>query len=84
MTPPPAYRIIMVKLKKADNTTVREAVEVRDILAENLVFKGDHGILCLAGLGNNSLAFYLAEGNVGPMIQRIVHKKEKYTSCRSR
>ena len=77
VTPPPAYTTILVKLKKAENTTVREAVEVRDILAENLVFKGDHGILHLAGLANDSLVFYVAEGNVGPMIQRIQHEKAK-------
>ena len=76
VTPPPAYNIILVKMKKPDKTTVREAVEVRDILAESM-FKGDHGILCLAGLANDSLVFYVAEGNVGPMIQRIQHEKEK-------
>ena len=39
VTPPPAYRIILVKLKMPDNTTVREAVQVLDILAESM-FKG--------------------------------------------
>ena len=77
VTPPPAYTTILVKLKKADNTTVREAVEVRDILAENLVFKGDHGILHLAGLANDSLVFFVAEGNIGPMIQRMQHEKDR-------
>ena len=77
VTPPPAYRILLVKLKKADNTTVREAVEVRDILAENLVFKGDHGILHLAGLAHDSLVFYVAEGNAGPMIQRMQHERDR-------
>ena len=77
VTPPLAYQIILVKLKKADKPTVREAVEVRDTLAENLVFKGDHGILHLVGLANDSLVFYVAEGNVGPMIQRMLHERDR-------
>ena len=34
-----------VKMKKADNITVREAVQVRAILAENLMFKQSHHIV---------------------------------------
>ena len=84
MTPPPAYKIMLVKMKTTDNTTVRKAVEVRAILTESM-FKGDYGILCFTGLVNtySSLVFYVAEGNVGPMIQRMLHE-EKYYSCRSR
>lgn len=76
VTPPPAYKTMLVKMKKADSTTVREAVEVRDILAESM-FKGDHGILHLAGLANDSLVFYVAEGNVGPMLRRMQHERDK-------
>ena len=75
VAPPPAYKVMLVK--RLGNTTVREAVEVRDFLAENLMFKGQRGILHLAGLANDSLVFYLAEGNIGPMLQRIQHKKDK-------
>ena len=82
VTPPPAYRIMLVKMNKADDTTVREAVEVRDILAENLVFKGDHGILHLAGLANDSLVCYVAEGNVGPMIQRMQHERDRMLAAK--
>ena len=81
VTPPPAYKIILIKLEKPDNTTVREAVEVRDILAENLMFKGDHGILHLAGLANDSLVFFVADGNVGPMARRMLHKREKMVAA---
>ena len=81
MTPPPAYKTILVKLKKPDNTTVREAVEVRDILADSM-FKGDHAILYLAGLANDSLVFYVAEGNVGPMIQRMQCERDKMLASR--
>ena len=81
VTLPPAYRIILVKLKMPDNTTVREAVEVRDILAESM-FKGDHGILCLGGLANDSLVFYVAEGNVGPMIQRMLHERDRMLAAK--
>ena len=77
VTPPPTYRVVLIKMKQADNTTVSEAVEVRDILAENFMFKRDYGILCLAGLANDSLVFYVAEGNLGPMIQRMQHEREK-------
>ena len=66
-----------VKMKKADNITVREAVQVRAILAENLMLKQDHSILCLTGLANDSLVFYVAEGNVGPMIQRMLHERDR-------
>ena len=76
VAPPPEYKIMLVKMKKLGNTTVREAVEVRDFLAEHLMFKGHHGILCLAGLANDSLVFYLSEGNIGPMLQRMQHKKD--------
>ena len=66
VAPPPEYKIMLVKMKRLGNTTVREAVEVWDFLAEHLMFKGHHGILYLAGLANNSL---VSEGNVGPMLQ---------------
>ena len=45
--------------EKADSATVRDTVEVRNILTESLMFKGDHSILCLACLVNNSLVFYI-------------------------
>ena len=66
VAPPPEYRIKLVKMKRLGNTTVRETVEVRDFLAEHLMFKGHHDILCLAGLANDSL---VSEGNIGPMLQ---------------
>ena len=77
VAPPPEYKIMLVKMKRLDNTTVREAVEVRDFLAEHLMFKGHHGILCLAGLANDSLVIYLSEANIGPMLQRMQHEKDK-------
>ena len=72
VAPPPAYTIMLVKMKKLDNTTVREAVKVWDFLVVHLMFEGYHGILCLAGLANDSLS----EGNIGPMLQRLQHKKD--------
>ena len=75
MAPPPAYKIMLVK--RLGNTTVREAVEVRGFLSENLMLKGQRGILHLAGLANDTLVFYVSEGNVGPMIQRMQHKKDR-------
>ena len=77
VAPPPAYKIMLIKIKKLSNTTVREAVEVRDFLAEQHMLKGHHGILCLAGLANDSLVFYIAEGNIGPWLQRMQHDKDK-------
>ena len=77
VVPFPEYKIMLIKMKKLSNTTVREAVEVRDYLAEHHMFKGHHGILCLAGLANDSLVFYIAEGNIGPMLQRMQHDKDK-------
>ena len=76
VAPPPAYTIMLVKMKRLGNTTVREAVEVRNFLAEHLMFKGHHSILCLAGFANDSLVFYLSERNIGPMLQRLQHKKD--------
>ena len=44
VAPPPAYTIMLVKMKELGNTTVKEAVKVQDFLAEHLMFKGHHGI----------------------------------------
>ena len=33
--------------------------------------------MCLGGLANDSLVFYVAEGNIGPMIQRMQHEKDR-------
>ena len=75
VAPPPAYKIMLVK--NLGNTTVREAVEVRDFLSENLMLKGQRGILHLAGLANDSLVFYVSEGNIGTMLQRMQYKKDR-------
>ena len=44
------------------------------------MFKGHHGILYFAGLANDSLVFYLSEGNIGPMLQRLQHKKDNQST----
>lgn len=75
VAPPPAYKIMLVK--RLGHTTVRKAVEVRDFLSENIMLKGQRGILHLAGLANDSLVFYVSEGNVGPMLQRMQYKRDQ-------
>ena len=72
VAPPPAYTVMLVKMRQRSSTTVREAVEVQEFLEENVMFEGHHGILYLAGLSNHDLVFYLAEGAVGPVLQRIL------------
>ena len=76
VAPPPAYTVMLVKMTQRSSTTVREAVEVQEFLEENVMFKGHHGILYLAGLSNDDLVFYLAEGAVGPVLQRILCEKD--------
>ena len=76
VAPPPAYTVMLVKMTQRSSTTVREAVEVQEFLEENVMFKGHHGILYLAGLSNDDLVFYLAEGAVGPVLQRILYEKD--------
>lgn len=77
VAPPPAYKIVLVNMRQGNNCTVRDAVEVQEFLAENVMFKGHHGILCLAGVSDNSLVFYLAEGTFGPVLHRILHQNDK-------
>lgn len=75
VAPPPAYRIMLVKMKKRGKTTLREAVKVQDFLARQLK---DHGLVCLVGLANNSLVFYLFEGSIlGPAIERTHGENDK-------
>ena len=67
VAPPSTYKIMLVKMKKQDSTTVREAVEVRDCLAEYLKPKDSKttkiNILYLAGIANDTLVLYLPEGS---------------------
>ena len=38
--------------------------------------------MCLGGLANDSLVFYVAEGNIGPMIQRMLHERYRMLAAK--
>ena len=73
VAPPPGCKVILAKMKKKDNTTVREAVEVQQLLAEYLKFGDQPSILRLAGLANDSLV-YIWKEHFGPVLQTM-HQK---------
>ena len=72
VAPPPAYKIMLLKMTHQSKTTLRESDAVQKFLEDQLK---DPGILFLAGLASDSLVFYIFDANVGQVLMRTQEEK---------